>query len=100
MPGSKCLPGRRSDRRWLIGHAVELANSKIDLGKMRADIARHAPAANMASKRLFNDWLDALQSTPFQFQTAIRPNPTIQSMMTHQGMYHCGMETSLSFAPL
>lgn len=50
----------RQDRRWLIGHAVELANSKIDLGKMRADTARHAPAANVASKRLFNDWLDAL----------------------------------------
>jgi hypothetical protein len=26
---------------------------------MRADTARYAPAANEASTRLFNDWLDA-----------------------------------------
>jgi GMP synthase (glutamine-hydrolysing) len=44
--------------RWLIGHTLELTNSKVDLGKMRADAARFAPAANAASQRLFNDWLD------------------------------------------
>jgi hypothetical protein len=31
----------------------------VDLAKMRADTARFAPAANAASQRLFNDWLDA-----------------------------------------
>jgi GMP synthase (glutamine-hydrolysing) len=50
---------QRDMERWLIGHTLELATSKVDLGKMRADTARYAPAANAASARLFNDWLDA-----------------------------------------
>jgi GMP synthase (glutamine-hydrolysing) len=53
------LPERDMEK-WLIGHTLELSTSKVDLAKMRADTARHAPAANAASKRLFNDWLDAL----------------------------------------
>jgi len=53
------LPERDLER-WLIGHTLELSTSKVDLAKMRADTARFAPAANEASKRLFNDWLDAL----------------------------------------
>ena len=52
------LPERDLEK-WLIGHTLELSTSKIDLGKMRADTARYAPAANQASPRLFNDWLDA-----------------------------------------
>ena len=48
----------RDLEKWLIGHTLELATSKVDLGKMRADTARFAPAANQASLRLFNDWLD------------------------------------------
>ena len=51
------LPERDLEK-WLIGHTLELA--KVDLGKMRADTARFAPAANEASRRVFNDWLDAL----------------------------------------
>jgi GMP synthase (glutamine-hydrolysing) len=50
---------QRDMERWLIGHTLELATSKVDLGKRRADTARYAPAANAASARLFNDWLDA-----------------------------------------
>ncbi|WP_206599310.1 hypothetical protein [Methyloceanibacter stevinii] len=46
--------------RWLIGHTLELANSNVDLGEMRATAARYAPATNEASHRLFNDWLDRL----------------------------------------
>jgi GMP synthase (glutamine-hydrolysing) len=53
------LPERDLEK-WLIGHTLELAASKIDLAKMRADTARFAPAANEASRRMFNDWLDAL----------------------------------------
>jgi GMP synthase (glutamine-hydrolysing) len=49
---------QRDMERWLIGHTLELATSKVDLGKMRADTARYAPAANEASRRLFNEWLD------------------------------------------
>jgi GMP synthase (glutamine-hydrolysing) len=55
------LPARDLEK-WLIGHTLELTTSKVDLAKMRADTARYAPAANAASKRLFNDWLDALSS--------------------------------------
>jgi GMP synthase (glutamine-hydrolysing) len=51
---------QRDLEKWLIGHTVELANSKVDLGKLRAETARYAPAANEASQRLFTDWLDAL----------------------------------------
>ena len=53
------LPERDLEK-WLIGHTLELTNSKVDLGQMRAETARYAPAANAASQRLFNDWLDAL----------------------------------------
>ncbi|MBK5197540.1 MAG: glutamine amidotransferase [Methyloceanibacter sp.] len=49
---------QRDMERWLIGHTLELATSKVDLGKMRADTARFAPQANAASERLFNAWLD------------------------------------------
>lgn len=52
------LPERHLER-WLIGHTLELSTSKIDLAKMRTDTARFAPAANAASQRLFNEWLDA-----------------------------------------
>ena len=51
---------QRDLEKWLIGHTLELANSKVDLGQMRAETARYAPAANAASTRLFNAWLDAL----------------------------------------
>jgi GMP synthase (glutamine-hydrolysing) len=47
----------RDIERWLIGHTLELANSKADLGKLRAETARFAPGANAASQRVFNDWL-------------------------------------------
>jgi GMP synthase (glutamine-hydrolysing) len=51
------LPQKHMER-WLIGHTLELTNAKADLGKMRADAARFAPAANAASQRVFNGWLD------------------------------------------
>jgi GMP synthase (glutamine-hydrolysing) len=49
---------QRDMEKWLIGHTLELANSKVDLGKLRAETARYAPGANAASQRLFKDWLD------------------------------------------
>ena len=55
------LPARDLER-WLIGHTGELASSKVDLGQMRAETARLAPAANDAGKRLFNAWLDGLSA--------------------------------------
>jgi len=45
---------------WLIGHTLELANNKVDLAEMRERSARYAPPTNVASQRLFNDWLDGI----------------------------------------
>jgi GMP synthase (glutamine-hydrolysing) len=56
------LPQKHMER-WLIGHTLELTTSKVDLGTMRADTARFAPAANAASQRLFNDWLDGVAAS-------------------------------------
>ena len=53
------LPERDMEK-WLIGHTLELANTKTDLAKIRADTARFAPPANEAGKRLINDWLDSV----------------------------------------
>jgi GMP synthase (glutamine-hydrolysing) len=55
------LPERDLEK-WLIGHTLELSNSKVDLGQMRAHTARYAPAANEASRTLFNAWLDSLSA--------------------------------------
>src|SRR5512140_3795407 len=54
---------QRDMERWLIGHTLELANSKSDLGEMHADAARFAPAAYQAGHRLFNDWLDGITAS-------------------------------------
>jgi len=54
---------QRDLERWLIGHTLELANSKVDLAKMRSETARFAPAANAASTRLLNDWLDGISAS-------------------------------------
>ena len=53
----------RDLEKWLIGHTLELANSKVDLGQLRAETARYAPAANEASRKLFNDWLDGVAAS-------------------------------------
>ncbi|MBQ0817227.1 MAG: glutamine amidotransferase [Methyloceanibacter sp.] len=55
------LPEREIER-WLIGHTLELANNKVDLAEMRERTARYAPPTNVASHKLFNDWLDGLSA--------------------------------------
>ena len=52
----------RDIERWLIGHTLELANNKVDLAEMRERTARYAPPTNVASHKLFNDWLDGLSA--------------------------------------
>jgi GMP synthase (glutamine-hydrolysing) len=54
---------QRDLEKWLIGHTLELSNSKVDLAKMRAETSRYAPAANEASRKLFNEWLDATSAS-------------------------------------
>ena len=53
------LPERDMER-WLIGHTLELAKNKVDLAEMREATARYAPPTNVASRALFNAWLDGL----------------------------------------
>ena len=55
------LPERDMER-WLIGHTLELAKNKVDLAEMREQTARYAPPTNVASRKLFNDWLDGLSA--------------------------------------
>ncbi|HZP10617.1 glutamine amidotransferase [Methyloceanibacter sp.] len=54
---------QRDLEKWLIGHTLELANSKVDLAQLRAETARYAPAANDASRKLFNAWLDGVAAS-------------------------------------
>jgi GMP synthase-like glutamine amidotransferase len=54
---------QRDLEKWLIGHTLELSNSKVDLAQLRAETSRCAPAANEASRKLFNDWLDGVAAS-------------------------------------
>ena len=53
------LPERDMER-WLIGHTLELAKNNVNLDEMRSATARYAPPTNVASRKLFNTWLDGL----------------------------------------
>ena len=46
--------------RWLVGHSVELAAAGIDVGRVRADSARHALAAARAGRALMETYLEGL----------------------------------------
>lgn len=46
--------------RWLVGHAVELSAAGIDVGRVRADGARHALPAARAGRALMARYLDGL----------------------------------------
>jgi GMP synthase (glutamine-hydrolysing) len=43
---------------WLIGHATELGEAKIDPSAIRRDTARHGRALQQTSDGIFNEWLD------------------------------------------
>jgi len=55
------LPERDMER-WLIGHTLELAKNNVNLAEMRSATARYAPPTNVASRKLFNTWLDGLSA--------------------------------------
>jgi len=52
-------PGRIE--AWLMGHAVELAQSGIAPGTLRQDALRHGAALGQAAAAIFNEWLDEAQ---------------------------------------
>jgi GMP synthase (glutamine-hydrolysing) len=43
---------------WLIGHAVELAQARIDPRAIRRDTLRHGEILQRAAAEVFNEWLD------------------------------------------
>ena len=43
---------------WLIGHAVELAQARIDPRAIRRDALRHGETLQRAAAVIFNEWLD------------------------------------------
>ncbi|HTO80149.1 MAG TPA: glutamine amidotransferase [Methylocystis sp.] len=44
--------------RWYVGHACELAQAQIDVGRLRAASHRHAPTLEDAARRFWRQWLD------------------------------------------
>lgn len=49
--------------RWLVGHSVELAAAGVDVGRVRADSARHALAAARAGRALMETYLEGLETS-------------------------------------
>lgn len=45
---------------WLSGHAVELAQGRVDLDLLRRDSARHGAALERAARGVLTRWLDAI----------------------------------------
>jgi GMP synthase (glutamine-hydrolysing) len=43
--------------RWFVGHACELGAARIDIARLRAESARHAPPLEEASRRFWRRWL-------------------------------------------
>lgn len=46
--------------RWLVGHACELVQSKLDPCTLRADALRYGDALASAASSVFNEWLRTL----------------------------------------
>jgi GMP synthase (glutamine-hydrolysing) len=50
----------RTFERWLIGHTGELNGARIDIGALRREAERLAPALERAAADLLSEWLGAL----------------------------------------
>jgi GMP synthase (glutamine-hydrolysing) len=44
--------------RWYVGHACELAAARVDIARLRAESARHAPPLAAAARRFWGRWLE------------------------------------------
>jgi GMP synthase (glutamine-hydrolysing) len=62
--GLQCHPEIRTERfePWLIGHASEMANHRVDVRHLRAETARFGPSLETASWRMFNEWLSQVEA--------------------------------------
>jgi GMP synthase (glutamine-hydrolysing) len=47
--------------RWYVGHAHELAASKVDVGELRMKTRKLAPQLEQSAQRFWKGWLDQLQ---------------------------------------
>lgn len=52
--------GTNGFERWLIGHAAELAQAKIDVPGLRRDAERLGPGLREAGRAMFAEWLRGL----------------------------------------
>jgi GMP synthase (glutamine-hydrolysing) len=50
--------GRRQIERWLVGHAVEIAQAGLSVPALRADTALYAPACAESARSCLSLWLD------------------------------------------
>ncbi|TCL71816.1 glutamine amidotransferase [Rhizobium sp. BK251] len=48
--------------RWLVGHAVELAEARIDLPALRRDAKEHGSALQRSSRLMIGEWLTRLEN--------------------------------------
>jgi GMP synthase (glutamine-hydrolysing) len=51
----------RGIERWLIGHAVEIAQARIDPVDLRRQAEQHGQALKAAARTMLAEWLGALQ---------------------------------------
>lgn len=59
----------RAIERWLIGHAHELATAGIEPGIVRDDAALHGARLVSAARKVFGEWLDAVDAATVQPET-------------------------------
>ena len=50
--------------RWLVGHAVELAQAGVDVPRLRSESHRHALAAARAGRALIDAYVASLSEAP------------------------------------
>ena len=61
----QCHPEIRAERfePWLIGYAADIAATPgVDVAQLRSDTARFAPTLEQATRAMFDEWLDAVES--------------------------------------
>lgn len=58
--GLQCHPEVLVDRfeSWLVAYSAEVAETGIDVRRLRAETAAHGPALELAARAMFGEWLD------------------------------------------
>ena len=53
--------GDRGFERWLVGHAVELANAGVDVVELRGSHRAHGAALTKAASVMLSDWIEGMK---------------------------------------